>query len=732
MSEQLMQLPSEAQRALHLFLRYIIGVGLLTSFVSALLTIYNLYMPGLLGVIDLLTATLLWVFARRYIDTGNLARTVELTSAGILLVCLYSVLHAPYSVIIATLGSLIAAVLALTYLKGRHLLITIGMAWASAIAFWLIAKNAGAVSEPNGFAYLIIFGNSVLIYGAIVVLLWQWRNRLEHQVQQAERANRELREVRANLEATVTTRTAALSQALTRYQVASELTSDYTYSVTIHPDGVLTTDWATDAMVHITGYRPEELDAMGSLRGIVYPEDMPLANGRLKRIMEGKSDTTELRIIRRDGAIRWLRAHARPIWDPVAQRVTQVYGAMADITERRQAEEEHLQLERNMREAQRLESLGILAGGIAHDFNNLLLGVMGSASLARMELPAESAVHEHLGQIELAAQRAADLTKQMLAYAGRGRFDVKTVLLNDIVREMTRLLHSSISKQIELCFNLDPTLPATRVDVTQIRQVIMNLLVNAAEAIGDKAGMIILRTATIDVDATFFKEAPLIGDLPSGRYVTLTVIDTGVGIERDMLQRIFDPFFSTKTTGRGLGLAAVLGIARSHGGTIKVESTVGQGSSFTLVLPISVEVVEPPVQPIVREPMTNVLEDRVWTILVVDDEAEVRAVTTRILQRAGYEVLSLPSGQAAIDLVRERPDHIHGVLIDMTMVGMSGLETFYALQEYAPDIPVALMSGYSEDDALQHFTRTRPHAFLQKPFSAADLQQLMAQLIRER
>ncbi|MEO8539362.1 MAG: PAS domain S-box protein [bacterium] len=380
-----------------------------------------------------------------------------------------------------------------------------------------------------------------------------------------------------------------------------------------------------------------------------------------------------------------------------------------DITERKRTNETLLQ-------AQKLESLAVLAGGIAHDFNNVLVGILGNAGLALAELSPNSPARPTVEAIELAGQRAAELARQMLAYSGRGKFVIQDADLNDIVREMTHLLRVSIGKRVALRLQLAEELPLVRADSTQLRQVIMNLVVNASDAIGDNEGAISVVSGTVHASRELLRDSYLSPELEPGEYVSVEVTDTGSGMDANTLARIFDPFFTTKFTGRGLGLAAVLGIMRGHGGAIKVESTPGRGTTFRLLLPaIVAEGLATPAA------VTNVPWRGHGTVLVVDDEPTVRAVTLRALKMLGFETLEAEDGAAGLEVFAANRESIVAVLLDMTMPRMNGEQTFLAIKHLAPRAQVILMSGYTEQDTVQRFGDSALAGFIQKPYELATL-----------
>lgn len=382
-------------------------------------------------------------------------------------------------------------------------------------------------------------------------------------------------------------------------------------------------------------------------------------------------------------------------------------------------EAEQRELESSLREAQKLESLGLLAGGVAHDFNNLLVGVLGNASLALDDLPADSRVRANVEQIELAALRAADLTKQMLAYSGNSRLVAEPLDISLLVDEMAHLLEVAVSKKATLHLQLDRRLGMVNGDRGQLSQVVMNLITNAAEAVGDGGGSIFIRTARVGPDeVASFQGVDGVPD--AGSYAIVEVRDTGSGMDPETLRRIFEPFFTTKFTGRGLGLAAVCGIVRGHGGHITVESVPGEGTTFRVLLPALDQIAEPAV-PIVRPVPTGR-----GTVLVVDDEESVRAVARGMLEHAGFDVLTAASGSDAVAALRLRHARLVAAVVDMSMPGLNGVETARALRGLDPRLPIVLSSGYTTDTVDDPPPHTR---FLQKPYTMEELLELIRDAI---
>jgi PAS domain S-box-containing protein len=441
--------------------------------------------------------------------------------------------------------------------------------------------------------------------------------------------------------------------------------------------------------------------------------------------------------------IRWMARDvtehermARQIRALNAQLESRVAAQTADLSAAQRLAQELLEKEQEARRAaeaseaqsrhvQKLESIGVLAGGIAHDFNNLLHVVLGNADIALSNLTTGSPAREPLEEVVRATLRAADLTRQLLAYSGKGAFVVRHLDLSTEVREMATLLRTSISKQATLDWELAPDLPTVSADPTQIRQIVMNLITNASDALGDSGGTITLRTGVAhleELEQQRFGRPPH-GEDPSeragGPLVYLEIGDTGQGMSPDTLSRIFDPFFSTKFSGRGLGLAAVMGIVRSHRGFIRIRTELGKGTAFRVLFPAVGGTAQK-----FQKPSAERSEWRgSGTILVVEDEEGVREVAERMLQDIGFETIGAEDGRHALDLMQEVGDRVTAVLLDLSMPRMGGAETFRRLREMKPDLPILMMSGYTEQVVAPQFTNSGPGTtgFLQKPFLAEDL-----------
>ena len=507
-----------------------------------------------------------------------------------------------------------------------------------------------------------------------------------------------------------------------RYRAVSELSSDFAFAGRLgaHGSGIQT-DWITDAVREITGYGPEYFQDRGWL-DIVHPEDRVNFEHDLRvlfRASAAERESLETRIITRDGEVRWLNVRLGTVRDE-ADGSYRIVGAARDVTDRVRAEEGSRRLDLRMREMQRLESLGRLAGGIAHDFNNVLTVILGNTRLALAELgPDVPEQRRRLERIRAAAEYVAGLTEQILTYSGKAAVALDPVDLSQISSELLDLLRASVSKKVRIEAHLQEALPAVEGDVTQIRQLLLNLVVNASDAMGDQGGVVRLRTGVRGVDVEELAEAVGGSDLPPGQYVTLTVGDDGIGMEPDVCARIFDPFFTTKAQGRGLGLAAVLGIARAHHGAIRIHSRPMTGTVFEVMFPRSSRRSTAPVPRFVpSEPAPAALGTR---ILVVDDDEAVLELTAEFLQRAGFEVETASGGRQAVEIVGRCGDAIEAVVLDLVMPDFSGEETFLALRELHPELPVVLISGFDREQAAQRFSARGIADFVTKPFEPAEL-----------
>jgi len=671
---------------------------------------------------------------------------------------------------------------------------------------------------------------------------------------------------------------AALRRNEERYRIVSSLISDFAYGFTVGPDGSIRREWVTGAVEEMTGYTEAEFIARQGWSAAASPEDAEVVGGQLKEILEGCPAVVDFRLTRKDGSVRWVRDYARPVKDPETGQVTHVYGAVQDISERKEAEdvqsvllnvsqavsesvnledllatihrelgrlidttnfyvalyhedtdrysfpyhvdqfddneeieptplpnsltdyvrrtgeaqmiddeffgemvergeveligapssiwlgvplktggsvigvvvvqsyeerspytdrdfqvmtfvsdniamaigrklaeEERERLEAQVLHAQKLESLGVLAGGIAHDFNNLLTGVLGNLELGLLQVEGDSPAAHSLQAARVSAERAADLSRQMLAYSGKGSFVIEAVDINGLVTEIGNLIEVSVSKNVTLNYELGMGVPPVIADTTQLHQVVMNLVTNASDSIGDSGGVVTLRTGVRHCDRVYLSETYLDEKLPEGDYIFIEVCDTGCGMDEETKQRIFDPFFTTKFTGRGLGLASALGIVRGHSGAIRVESSRGGGTTFTVLLPVSEEAAFRNSQ---REPVCteNETPEGTGRVLLVDDEDAVRDIGMKLLEEAGFDVVGAADGTEAVDYFRTHADEVSCVLLDLTMPNMGGEETFEELRKIREDVRVVLSSGFSEQEAIGRFSDGGIVGFVQKPY----------------
>ena len=508
-------------------------------------------------------------------------------------------------------------------------------------------------------------------------------------------------------------------QPVTRLKKALAESARYAAIVTSSEDAIIglgldgrITDW-NRAAEKIFGH-PAELMIGADASLIVPPELREEEAGMLARIRAGETvSPNESEGLTRDSTRVDVSIMISPIRDESGHMAG--FSKLArDITARRRAERDNQKLERKIQDTQKLESLGVLAGGIAHDFNNLLTAIVGNASLAGLSLPASSTVSPYLKQIEQASMRASELCSQMLAYAGQGRFTLKKIDLNHLITETTQLLAISIGKTVLLRQNLADTLPAIEGDGAQIRQIVMNLVINASESIGSRSGVVAITTGVVRVDDDYMQTLLHPAGLKTGDYVFIEVSDNGCGMDAGTLKRIFDPFFTTKFTGRGLGLAAVLGIVRGHHGALKVYSEPGRGTTFKLLLPASDSPAEPHMTDDPPLPAAAVS----GRVMVVDDEETVRTVATRMMETMGYTVDMAEDGRVAVELFRKEPASYRLILVDLTMPHLNGEETFRQLRHIRPGISVVLMSGFNEQDAMSAFAGKGLAGFIQKPFTA--------------
>ena len=493
-------------------------------------------------------------------------------------------------------------------------------------------------------------------------------------------------------------------------------------------------DYVSSNVSDVLGYSREEFElGRVSYASLVHEQDLPRVADEVRVAIESTASSFQhepYRVRRRDGELRWLYDFTNVVRDE-AGRATHFDGYIFDITRWVQAEAEKQELERRFLHAQKLESLGVLAGGVAHDFNNLLTAILGQVGILRRQLERrELALREvQLGvdQIGSIAKRAADLTQQLLAYSGRGSRVVEPVHLGALVREMASILDVARSKKATLALQLDEDTPIMIADRSQIQQVVLNLLTNASEALGDKAGTVTVRTSHAHFTVSDLRERfDAAGELAEGPYAVIEVEDNGVGMSEEQQRRLFEPFFTTKFAGRGLGLSAVLGIVRAHRGAIRTRSALGKGTLFSIAFP-AVEAARtghPPKPAPASAPLLGS-----GAILVADDETFVRKTLANVLREQGFAVIEAENGAKVVERFREHRGSILLAIVDMTMPELSGIEVLRALRAIDPAIPVILSSGYS--DVAANLVDEQPTAFLQKPYTIEELEVVLRSVIDE-
>jgi len=518
-----------------------------------------------------------------------------------------------------------------------------------------------------------------------------------------------LKDMEQVLEASVAARTTELQQAKNVLQSTLDNMIDTYYRI----DASGCVDWASASVHELLGYSQSEIAGMAlhqlSLDGRLFPD---IAESLQQHGGEVINEQAQLR--HKSGHALWVSISARVMRGEHGE-IAGVEGVLRDITKLIEAENEKQEMERKITHVQRLESLGVLAGGIAHDFNNILAGIMGNAELAELNAMSGDPVRSELKNIIAGSSRAADLCSQMLAYSGQGHFLKQEINITQLVEEALQLIDVSIPKNVALHLQLGESLPSMMADKTQVQQVIMNLISNAAESINEeKQGTITVVTSLMQATAADL-HCRLIEEVRvPGRYIALTVSDNGCGMTRTTQDKIFDPFFTTKFTGRGLGMSAVLGIVRSHGGVIQVNSRPGKGTRFHILLPVSPQ--QQRAVAAIADAGATVLMDEL-TVLVVDDELMVRSVAQRLLQRLGCTVILAEDGAEALELYEQHRSTINLVLLDMTMPVMGGKETWERLHALDAGLPVVVCSGYSSQAIAEKFARDKPSGFLQKPFT---------------
>jgi PAS domain S-box-containing protein len=517
----------------------------------------------------------------------------------------------------------------------------------------------------------------------------------------------------------------ALKESEERFRSLIQSSSDII--VIMDEKGLIT--YETPSVERVLGYKPGDLIGKTPVDHI-HPDDLDKVMSALDEVYKANNPgtPTEFRFCRADSTWIYLEAIGKNLLD--FPGINGVVITARDITDRKKSEEERIEMERRLLHAQKLESLGVMAGGIAHDFNNLLMAILGNLDLALLDLSPVSRPRPFIDQALKAARRAADLTNQMLAYSGKGRFDLKVFDMSELVEEMARLLKASISKTVTLNLQMARDLQPIMADPGQIQQIVMNLIVNASEAIGDQTGIVTITTGMQECDEKYLMQSRLKEKPPPGMYVFFEVKDTGCGMDGQTQERLFDPFFTTKFTGRGLGMAAALGIVSGHRGAIVVESEPGRGTRIRVLFPASGKV-----KKTTRERKKDAadgnsgldLPHSAGAVLVVDDEEMVRNLCKSMVERFGYLVMTASDGEEAVALFREHADEIACVILDLTMPNKDGMATFEELQRIRGDIKVIISSGFDEQEVTQRFVGKELAGIIKKPYQ---LENIRSELIR--
>ena len=516
---------------------------------------------------------------------------------------------------------------------------------------------------------------------------------LDHQRLALAERNRELelaleRERNARAEA---------EESRSRYRMLAEAMPQVVWTAVL-PNGEW--DYVNQSWHRLTGASAENALGGGWL-DFIDPQDLPRVKEEWAAAVSKMSPVElEFRLRATANTMRWQLMRALPL---VQDGRAKWLGTLTDIEDQRRAE-------RILHQRQKLESIGVLAGGVAHDFNNLLVGVIGGVSYALESLPQDHQIRPILEMAFNASDRAAQLTKQMLAYAGKGSFQVENVDLGKVVKATWQLIQASLPGPVDVKLRIRAELPPVHADPTQLQQIVMNLIINAGEAIPEgRPGLVIVSTDVQHIDQPC---STWTSDLEPGDYVVLEVRDNGSGIDPNTMTKIFDPFFTTKFVGRGLGLAAVHGIVRSNKGSIEVDSTVGKGSTFRVLLPAVQPVREKPV----LEARPNGSKSLTGRVLLVDDEPIVRNTARAALERAGHVVEVAEGGREAVELVSRSPHGFSLVLLDLGMPGFDGEQTLEALRQINPKLPVVMCSGYGDAEVQNRLRGKSVNGFLQKPF----------------
>jgi two-component system, cell cycle sensor histidine kinase and response regulator CckA len=699
----------------------LIGAAFVGLFFEALILRRPVLRVALWGGIGVFFASL-WLTARGYLALARFS--VTLTALAILTIVLYTGYSGIHSVTTLMLPAVI--VIASLVLPRRGFFVITGLTVLSAAGL-VVADVNGIIRTPyhDVASYLDLIAPALyLLFTALLVRALAAD--LSRSVDRARRNARDLFDANLRLERQAD----ALEQSEARWRTYIEQASDLV--IVLDTEGRLVS--ANRATCETLGYSRDEL--LGRLAfDLCEPDQRASAAEMIRHIMAGgRIDQVELRARTRLGDAVVLELRGRTLREH--GHIVGTFHIGRDITARRRAEDERArnaelrerteserrELEARVQQAHKLESLGRLAGGIAHDFNNLLMAILGNIDVALDLLPDGSPARDSLIAAGRASGRATELTRQMLAYAGRGKFSVELFDASELVTGMADMLRASVSKKVQLTFDLARGLPSIRGDVSQVRQVVMNLVVNASEALADRDGEVRVSTSAAFYDRPQLAAAWSGEALPEGRYVRIDVSDTGPGMDEETVARIFDPFFSTKFTGRGLGLAVVQGIVRGHGAAVKVDTRPGAGTAFQVLFPA-----ESITHAFARDLGQGVSSSGFGTVLLVDDEESVRQSARAMLERLGYSVIEAPDGREAVALFEANRTAVRCVLLDLSMPRVDGEEALRLLRLVDRRVRVVVSSGYGEQEANRRLADDEPPAgFIQKPYTIRSLAEALS------
>ena len=502
--------------------------------------------------------------------------------------------------------------------------------------------------------------------------------------------------------------------------------------ITTSPDGAISN--ANGRMTEMLGYSVEELIGTNIL-AYLHLDQRGTGENLMRQLLNKETDQIayELNFIRKDGTEFWGFLSGRRYEDTNGTPISLI-GNITDISELKNSTEKRITLEKHLLHAQKLESLGVMAGGIAHDFNNLLQSILGNMELALLKLDADSESKKNISKAINSAMRAAHLTNLMLTYAGKGFVIKKDLNLNDLVRENVEMLKTAASTSVSLELSLSAELPCIIAGEAQIQQVVMNLITNAAESIIGQQGHITITTGVLDCDQDYLSASLLDVKPDPGRYVYLEVKDNGCGMSEETIKRLFDPFFTTKFAGRGLGMSAVMGIVKSHRGTLFVNSKPGAGTTFRVLFPVSETALPAQVKESIAPPVktcTSLESTLSGVALVVDDEKSVLRTCAKMARLIGFNVITANDGIDAVAKYREHADEIDVVLMDLTMPNMDGLTAMGEIYRISPDIKVILASGFNEEELNERLTSKPPSGFIRKPYSIKTLETEFRRVMQE-